>query len=73
MYLAVNALLTHAPGDQLRVLGAKIEDENEFVVHFVSIIGSAAQPGKRANYLTSKERVFILLVRFSGGERHIPQ
>ena len=32
MYLAINALLAHTPCDQLRVLRAKIEDENEFVM-----------------------------------------
>ena len=32
MDLAINALLADPPGDQLRVLRAKIENENEFVM-----------------------------------------
>ncbi len=35
MYLAINALLPHTPCDQLRVLRAKIEDDDKFMVHFV--------------------------------------
>jgi hypothetical protein len=33
MYLAINALLANTPRDQLRILRAKIENEDEFVLH----------------------------------------
>ena len=57
MYLTINALLTHAPGDQLRILRAKIENENEFVMHFLSKDNYTCDARRRPIWAAKSDRI----------------
>jgi hypothetical protein len=59
MYLAIDALLAHAPCDQLCILRAKIEDDDSFVIqaaysvqliksHYTCVAGDCQEAGQRA-------------------------